>query len=315
MRYLCDVRAWFACCLVMIMAAGCGAGGSGSDGSGVANANTTPGLSSSSSGSSSSSSSSSGSSSSSSSGGSTGCGTAAQFSDGKYTLVSDGTSREFWVSLPATYNKSQTYPLVVALHWSGGQATDVYNGNSWASQKPFFGLKALYGDSAVFVAPNGLDSGWANTNSRDIHFIQAMVDQLKQGLCIDSQHVYATGFSFGGMMSNAIGCQMGDTFRAVAPMSGSLWSGCVDASNKVAAILFHSQADAVVAYKYGEEARDKYLSKNSCSATTTSLGSNGCVEYQGCNSKYPVVWCGYADGGHWPPTFSAQETKNFFDRF
>lgn len=259
------------------------------------------------------------SSSSSSSSGSTlnsskGCGTSALFSDGKYSLLSDGVTRQFWIKLPANYNKNQAYPLVVALHWSGGQATDVYDGNSWASQKAFFGLKEQYGDTAVFVAPDGLDKGWANTNDRDIHFIQTMVEQIQQGLCLDSQHIYATGFSFGGMMSNAIGCQMGDTFRAVAPMSGSLWSGCTNSSNKVAAILFHSKADAVVPYKNGEEARDKYLAKNSCS-TTTITSSNGCVEYQGCDAKNPVVWCGYEDGGHWPPSFSAQETKKFFDRF
>jgi poly(3-hydroxybutyrate) depolymerase len=70
--------------------------------------------------------------------------------------------------------------------------------------------------------------------------MQSMVAQLKQGLCIDSKHVYATGFSFGGMMSNAIGCQMGDTFRA----------------------------------------------KNGCSSATRGIGTNGCVEYQGCGTNY-----------------------------
>jgi poly(3-hydroxybutyrate) depolymerase len=47
---------------------------------------------------------------------------------------------------------------------------------------------------------------------------------IKDGLCIDNSRVFATGFSFGGMMSNVIECQMGDLFRAVASMSGSLWS-------------------------------------------------------------------------------------------
>jgi len=238
-----------------------------------------------------------------------------QLSSGKFSLVSDGVSRDYWVSVPASYSKNHPYPLIVGLHWRGGQATDVYNGGSWASGKAFYGLKDLYGDTAIFVAPDGLDNGWANTNNRDIHFIQAVVDKLQQGACVDKAHIYATGFSFGGMMSNAIGCEMGNTFRAVAPMSSSLWSGCTDSSNKVAAILFHSKIDAVVDYKYGEEARDKQLAKNSCTTATRSIGSNGCVEYQGCQSKYPVVWCGYNDGGHWPPPFAAQEIKTFFDRF
>jgi poly(3-hydroxybutyrate) depolymerase len=247
----------------------------------------------------------------SSSNASAGCGAAAAFAEGKYTLVSDGATREFWVGIPANYDPKVAHPLIVGLHWRGGQATDVYGTGDGA----FYGLRKLYGDSAIFVAPNGLDQGWANYNDRDIHFMASMVAQLKQGLCIDSKRVYATGFSFGGMMSNAIGCQMGDTFRAVAPIAGSLWSGCADSPNKVAAILFHSKADSVVGYQYGVEARDKYLAKNGCGTTTTNIGANGCVEYQGCAAGFPVVWCGFDSGGHWPPGFSAQETKAFFDRF
>jgi poly(3-hydroxybutyrate) depolymerase len=230
-------------------------------------------------------------------------------------LTSDGITREFWVKLPSAYKASNPYPLIVGLHWRDGSATDVYNGNSWASSKAFYGLKDLYGETAIFVAPAGLDAGWANTNDRDIRFIGSMVNQLKQGLCLDTQRTFATGFSFGGMMSNAIGCQMGNIFRAVAPMAGSVWSGCADSSNKTAAILLHAKEDPVVGFQFGEEARDKFISKNSCTRTTASIGANGCVIYQGCSTDKPVAWCGYSNGGHWPPGFAATEIKSFFDRF
>ena len=242
---------------------------------------------------------------------SAGCGSAAQFADGRYTLTSDGQTREFWIDVPANYDPSKPLPLIVGLHWRGGQATDVYGTGDGA----FFGLKKLYGDSALFVAPNGLDQGWANTNGRDERFIRAMVDRLKSGLCVDVTRVHATGFSFGGMMSNALGCHAGDVFRAVAPIAGSLWSGCEDSPNTVAAILIHSQADSVVGYQFGEEARNKYIAKNQCSSTVRSIGTNGCVEYQGCSAGRPVVWCGFPDGGHWPPEFAPREIKSFFDRF
>jgi poly(3-hydroxybutyrate) depolymerase len=230
-------------------------------------------------------------------------------------LSSEGTTREFWVKLPSAYKVSNAYPLIVGLHWRDGSATDVYNGNSWASSKAFYGLKDLYGETAIFVAPAGLDAGWANTNDRDIRFIGSMVNQLKQGLCLDTSRTFATGFSFGGMMSNAIGCQMGNVFRAVAPMSGSVWSGCADSLNKTAAILLHAKEDPVVAFQFGEEARDKFISKNSCTRTTATIGANGCVIYQGCSTDKPVAWCGYSNGGHWPPSFAATEIKSFFDRF
>jgi poly(3-hydroxybutyrate) depolymerase len=66
--------------------------------------------------------------------------------------------------------------------------------------------------------PNGL--GWLNDNGADIAFIGAMVEWAKENLCIDQSRIFATGFSYGGMISNLIGCQMSDVFRAVAPMAG-----------------------------------------------------------------------------------------------
>ncbi|WP_457391001.1 alpha/beta hydrolase family esterase [Roseateles sp. P5_E1] len=241
--------------------------------------------------------------------GSAGCGITAKFSTGLQSITSDNVQRSYWIEMPAGYDRNKTYPVVIGLHWRGGSANDVY---TWGG---FFGLKPLYGDNAIFIAPQGLDAGWANDGDRDIRFMRSMISQVQQGVCTDPQRVFATGFSFGGMMSNAIGCQMGDVVRAIAPLSGSLWSGCGSSAHRVAAIFDHAMDDNVVPYSAGEDARNTFLARNSCSATTKPIGTNGCVEYQGCSAGKPVVWCGHAAGGHWPPGFSAAETKAFFDRF
>lgn len=238
-----------------------------------------------------------------------GCGSAAKFATGLQSLTSDSIQRDYWIELPANYDKNKTYPVIIGLHWRGGGASDVYG---WSG---FFGLKDLYGSNAIFLAPQGLDAGWANGGDRDIRFLRAMISQVQQGTCTDTQRVFATGFSFGGMMSNAVGCQMGDVVRAIVPMAGSLWSGCADSSYKVAALFIHAKDDNTVPYTAGEEARNTFLARNGCSATTLPLGNNGCVEYQGCASGKPVAWCGTETGGHWYPNFSAQESKTFFDRF
>lgn len=241
--------------------------------------------------------------------GSSGCGGSAKLATGVQSLTSDDTQRDYWLELPANYNPNNAYPVIIGLHWRGGSFEDIYGWND------FFGLKSLYGDSAIYLAPNGLDNGWANYGDRDIHFLRAMLSEVQQSVCTDTQRVFATGFSFGGMMSNAVGCQMGDVVRAVVPMAGSLWSGCAESSYKVAAMFVHAKDDNTVPYSAGEEARDVFLTRNGCSSTTQPLGDNGCVEYQGCATDKPVVWCGTETGGHWYPGFSAQETKTFFDRF
>lgn len=240
---------------------------------------------------------------------SAGCAGAPKFATGMQSLTSDGVQRTYWVEMPADYDPNEPYPVIIGLHWRGGSADDV---RGWSG---FFGLKNEYGNSAIFIAPQGLDAGWANTGDRDIHFMRSMIGQVQQGACTDTQRVFATGFSFGGMMSNAMGCGMGDVVRAIAPMAGSLWSGCAPSTSRVAALFIHAQDDNTVPYTAGEEARDTFIARNSCSATTVPIGSNGCVEYQGCAADKPVVWCGTATGGHWYPAFSAKETKTFFDRF
>ena len=238
-----------------------------------------------------------------------GCGSGAKFATGLQSLTSDSTERSYWIEMPPNYDPNKAYPVIIGLHWRGGSASEIYGWNG------FFGLKNLYGSNAIFLAPQGLDAGWANTGDRDIRFLRAMISKVQQGACTDTQRVFATGFSFGGMMSNAIGCQMGDVVRAIVPMAGSLWSGCASSTYKVAALFIHAKDDNTVPYAAGEEARDTFLKRNSCSATTRPLGINGCVEYQGCDGGKPVVWCGTETGGHWYPGFSAQESKTFFDRF
>jgi poly(3-hydroxybutyrate) depolymerase len=238
-------------------------------------------------------------------------------------LASGGQTREFWVKVPANYDRARPLPLVVGLHWRGGQATDVYGDGGGA----FFGLKQLYGESAVFVAPNGLDHGWANTGDRDIHFIRAMVDRLKQGLCIDNARVHATGFSFGGMMSFTVGCAMGGVFRAIAPMAGnSQVSGCEDGDEPVAVLGFHGVDDTVVTVDGGRRGRDVFVERNGCDAQTMpvepswcgEIGQNyqpcSCVSYTGCTAGYPVVWCEFK-GPHTPAPSSAETIWSFFSQF
>ncbi|MGQ3054478.1 MAG: alpha/beta hydrolase family esterase [Roseateles sp.] len=241
--------------------------------------------------------------------GSAGCGSAAKLATGEQTVTSDGIQRSYWLELPAGYDRHKAYPVIIGLHWRDGSATEVRTWNN------FFGLKPLYGNNAIFIAPQGRNAGWANDGGRDIRFMRALISQVQQGVCTDPQRVFATGFSFGGMMSNAIGCEMGDVVRAIAPMAGSLWSGCGNGTHRVAAIFDHAMDDNVVPYAAGEAARNTFVARNSCSATTAPIGNNGCVEYQGCSAGKPVVWCGHATGGHWPPAFAAGEMKAFFDRF
>ncbi|WP_374195827.1 hypothetical protein [Streptomyces sp. ISL-24] len=92
-----------------------------------------------------------------------GCGRAPTLTSGTHTIQSGGKSRSFILRIPDGYDRNRAYRLVFGFHWLGGSATDVATGRTvetgtWA----YYGLQRLAGNSAVSVAPQGLNNGWAN---------------------------------------------------------------------------------------------------------------------------------------------------------
>jgi poly(3-hydroxybutyrate) depolymerase len=242
---------------------------------------------------------------------SAGCGsTGAALTSGRFSVDVAGASRDYILTLPDDYDADRSYPLIFAWHPAGGSAQQVATGFGGG----YYGLSQLADGSAIFVSPEGIDQGWANTGGRDIAFLKVMLDRFESDLCIDTKRIFSTGFSYGGMMSYAIACAMGDVFRAIAPMSGALYSGCEDGDNAVAVLAFHGDADTVVPIANGERARDEIAGRNHCGTETAPVESSSCVSYQGCDPGFPVVWCQFT-GGHMPAPGSAQPIWDFFSQF
>ncbi len=242
---------------------------------------------------------------------SAGCGATDPPSSGDYTIMVNGKTREYTLDVPNGYDANTPYPITFGLHWRGGNSGNVVSNG-------YYGLKGKANGGMIFVSPEGLtpngESGWANDGGEDVELIAKILDQLEADLCIDTSRVFATGFSYGGMFSNAIGCELGDRFRAIAPYAGSLWSGCESGNSPVAYLGTHGTADNVVGIEFGRAARDEFIKRNGCSNTTAPVGSNGCVEYQGCTDGYPLIWCEYG-GGHGWPDFSTEIVWDFFSQF
>ena len=242
----------------------------------------------------------------------TGCG-ATPLESGRASIDVSGTMREYILKLPDDYDANKPYRLIFGWHWRGGVANDVASGNIIGG--PYYGLESRANGSAIFVAPEGIDMGWANTNGRDIAFLHAMLDLFNSKLCIDQARIFSTGFSYGGMMSDAIGCEMADVFRAIAPNSGAFYSGCKEANDHpIATLVMHGDNDTVVPLADGQETRDFFLERNGCGTTTTPVDPSPCVTYSGCTEGYPVEYCEFS-GGHMPWSSAPNTVWNFFDQF
>ncbi|MDW5330273.1 hypothetical protein [Plantactinospora sp. KLBMP9567] len=106
---------------------------------------------------------------------------------GTHSLQSGGTQRSYILRLPANYDSSHPHRLIFGIHWFGGSASYVANGNMI---QPFYGLQALANNSTLFVAPQGLTSGglsgWPNTGGQDVTFIDNIIRTIEADLCIDT---------------------------------------------------------------------------------------------------------------------------------
>lgn len=246
-----------------------------------------------------------------------GCGAAAPLESGTFTIDVDGTERKYVLDVPANYDTNHPYRLNFVWHPLGGSADQVVRGN-------YDGLKPLSDGTAIFVAPDGLEGsaagidgqGWYNKNGEDMAFLRAMLDHFNDNLCVDQGRIFSSGFSFGGMMSYAIGCEMADVFRAIAPQSGNTAaSGCKQANaHPIAMMAFHGDADDFVATSGGRAARDIFVARNHCEEQTMPVDPSPCVEYQGCDEGYPTFWCEFP-GGHMPWSQAPAAIWKFFSQF
>lgn len=229
-------------------------------------------------------------------------------SGSKCSIDVNGSLRTYYVQLPASYSSSKPYPVVFQYHSLGGTAEETLT---------LYGINKTFPD-AIYVTPQGLGSdgntAWNNSGGRDANFTKAMLADIESKYCVDTTRVFATGFSMGAMMTYDIACELGDLFRAVAPISGTLMSDTASQCAKgrpIALWASHGVNDVVLSISADRQARDALAKRNQCGTTTTAVDPSPCVKYQGCLAGYDVTWCEW-NGAHAIPSFAASAIGNFF---
>ncbi len=224
-----------------------------------------------------------------------------------------GSAREVVLVVPETYQPGRAYPLIFAWHGLGG---------SGPLAQMYFGLGRTVGEEALILYPSGLplesqdgDTGWdLAADGADVTLFDTLLAQISSGYCIDQNRIFSTGHSFGGMMTNALGCYRGGVLRAVAPVAGFPPFGNPTCEGEVAAFVVHGENDSVVDYTTGGLAtRDRYLEANGCAETSQAVEPSPCVAHDGCTEGLPVHFCVHQDDHNWPD-FAANGIWGFFSR-
>jgi polyhydroxybutyrate depolymerase len=242
-----------------------------------------------------------------------GCGSTSTQS-GTLSMMVGGVNRTYILKLPTTYNANTPYRMIFAWHHLTGNAAGIARGNYYGMDTP-----AYANGRAIFIAAEGSDTGngelgWPDKNGADMAFARALLDWVKANLCVDTSRIFSTGWSYGGMFSEKLGCQLPDVFRAIAPMSASLGGTGSCVKHNVAAWISHGDMDATVSLSSGIAARDYFLTQNHCTMTSAPTTPSPCIEYSGCDTGYPVHWCQFS-GGHSTPSFATAGIWPFFSQF
>jgi poly(3-hydroxybutyrate) depolymerase len=230
---------------------------------------------------------------------------------GHYTIDASGTMREYIIKLPSSYDAHHPYRLIFAFHGMMYDAASVDSGGAPSKEGPYYGIEPMAGGGAIFVAAQALSTSWLNAN--DIPYVNAMIARFEAQLCIDESRIFATGFSMGAIQTIALGCAEGDVFRAIAPMSGEVMGTCAG-THRIAYWGSHGTSDPTIKIANGRAARDTFRTIDHCTTQTVAGAPSGCVNYQGCDTGYPVSWCEF-DGVHEPPPFSGEAIWAFLSQF
>ncbi|NMG22985.1 hypothetical protein DP116_27585 [Brasilonema bromeliae SPC951] len=262
-------------------------------------------------------------------------------------LTDQGYARTYDIYTPKSYSPSRPMPLVLVFHGdegSGRSISNVSQFNTLAEQKGF-----------LVAYPDGIDQRWSlrktsKRNIDDVSFVKNFINHLEQVRNIDSRRIYATGFSRGGILTQALTCQLSDRIAAFASVAGSLprrLKQTCQPQMPVSMLMINGTNDQSVHYQGDEktqkgalvsipEAVNFWRDHNQCPAYTAKnvafvagnqsdapAGSRArrdrskvkTYSYSGCSGGSEVVQLAVVDGGHlWYGGTSSDKDVNEFNK-
>ncbi|QYG93896.1 hypothetical protein HC251_16640 [Iamia sp. SCSIO 61187] len=206
-------------------------------------------------------------------------------------LAAGGVDRYYLLTAP---EDEEPLPLVVDLH-GFTEGADVH-----ALQSALGEYGVEQGFATVFPHGTGEPVRWdvGGAGSPDLAFIDAVVDEVAAGRCIDTSRVYATGLSMGAFMTSLLACERADRFAAFAPVNGlQLPDGCAP-GRPVPLLTFHGTLDPILLFNGGVDTSSFAGGEQGASATIPEPDLDGegypataaaWAELQGCTDPTDEV--------------------------
>ena len=145
------------------------------------------------------------------------------------TITVGNLQRRYWVHVPKKYDADHPTPVIVVFHGGGGNPESMVRltGMNAKSEEAGFIVVYPYGSGALkdhlLTFNGGGCCGYAMQNKiDDVGFTRALLDDLAKVANVDTNRVFATGLSNGGIMAYYLASELSDRIAAIAPVGGPL---------------------------------------------------------------------------------------------
>ncbi|NOZ61068.1 MAG: T9SS type A sorting domain-containing protein [Calditrichaeota bacterium] len=244
------------------------------------------------------------------------------------SLFYDDHYRTFLTHLPPDYNQNDsTYSLILALHGGLGDAFNMENQSRLSQKTDTAKIKF------IVVYPEGVKNligkrtwnaggccGYARDhNIDDVGFISLLIDTLIGRYRINTNKIYATGMSNGGMLCYRLAAEISNKIAAIAPVASTMvLREAISPQRAVPIIHFHSFLDENIPYYGGvgsgvsrhynppvDSVLSVWANLNNCNVQSDTLyhevGEYLLREWRDCKDETRILCYVTYDGGHsWP---------------
>ena len=140
----------------------------------------------------------------------------------------DGNNREYIIYIPQIYSSTNPTPILFAFHGGSGYADDFMNYEAdFRSIADTAGFILVY-PQALEDPNDGNSTNWLHkepTDHKDIFFIETLIDTIATHYNVNTERVYACGYSLGGMFSYELACQLNHKITAISSVAGAAFLG------------------------------------------------------------------------------------------
>lgn len=164
----------------------------------------------------------------------------------------DDLNRSYITYVPNTYDETEKFPVLLNFHGFSGDAEyhlAETNMHYAAHSKKFL---LVYPQGALLDGePHWNPCLPSNDNKSDVDdlgFVEAMLNQVSTDYFVDTNKVYAVGYSNGGMMSYGLAMHKSDLITAFGSVSGTMLDCAEEPAHPMPVIVMHGTNDETLPY-------------------------------------------------------------------